>query len=164
MLENLNGKKQEKTEADPDEMFNFFKKSNFDENAESHQNNANQTGENTIHNTSINEPIAESEVKKAINHLKNNKSCGIDSIVNEHLKSLSHIIAPPLVNIFNLVFDSGIIPESWTLGMIKPIYKYKGCKSDPANYRPITLISCLGKLFTSILNERLQKMQMNMIS
>ena len=60
----LNGKRQEKTEADPDEMFNFFKKSNFDENAESHQNNANQIGENTIHNTSINEPITESEVKK----------------------------------------------------------------------------------------------------
>ena len=153
----LNGKRQEKTEADPDEMFNFFKKSNFDENAESHQNNANQTGENTIHNTSINEPITESEVKKAISGLKNNKSRGIDSIVNEHLKSLSHIIAPPLVNILNLVFDSGIIPELWTLGMIKPIYKNKGCKSDPANYRPITLISCLGKLFTSILNERLQK-------
>ena len=153
----LNGKRQEKTEADPDEMLIFFKKSNFDENAESHQNNANQTGEKTIHNTSINEPITESEVKKAISGLKNNKSCGIDSIVNEHLKSLSHIIAPPLVNIFNLVFDSGIIPESWTLGMIKPIYKNKGCKSDPANYRPITLISCLGKLFTSILNERLQK-------
>ena len=75
----------------------------------------------------------------------------------------AHIIAPPLVKIFKLVFDSGLIPESWTLGMIKPIYKNKGCKSDPANYRPITLISCLGKLFTSILNERLQKMQMNII-
>ena len=153
----LNGKRQEKTEADPEEMFKFFKKSNFDENAANHESNANLTGENTIHNTSINEPITESEVKKAINHLKNNKSGGIDSIVNEHLKSLSHIIAPSLINIFNLVFDSGIIPESWTLGMIKPIYKNKGCKSDPANYRPITLISCQGKLFTSILNERLQQ-------
>ena len=152
----LNGKRQEKTEADPEEMFKFFKKSNFDENAANHESNANLTGENTIHNTSINEPITESEVKKAINHLKNNKSGGIDSIVNEHLKSRSHIIAS-LVNIFNLVFDSGIIPESWTLGMIKPIYKNKGCKSDPANYRPITLISCLGKLFNSILNERLQQ-------
>ena len=56
----LNGNRHEKAEADLDEMFNFFKKSNFDENAEYHQNNANQTDENTIHNTSINEPITAS--------------------------------------------------------------------------------------------------------
>ena len=40
-------------------------------------------------------------------------------------------------------------------GNIIPIYKNRGNKDDPKNYRPITIISCLGKLFTSILNERL---------
>ena len=39
--------------------------------------------------------------------------------------------------------------------MIIPIYKNKGETSDPQNYRPITLLSCIGKLFTSILNNRL---------
>jgi hypothetical protein len=38
---------------------------------------------------------------------------------------------------------------------LKPIYKNKGDKFDPKNYRPITIVSCLGKLFTAILNERL---------
>ena len=47
------------------------------------------------------------------------------------------------------------MPSSWLIGMIKPIYKNKGDKFDPKNFRPITIVSCLGKLFTAILNERL---------
>jgi hypothetical protein len=57
--------------------------------------------------------------------------------------------------VFNLVLDCGIIPESWSSGIIKPVYKNKGNPSDPDNFRAITLISCVGKLFTSILNSRL---------
>jgi hypothetical protein len=41
-------------------------------------------------------------------------------------------------------------------GSIKPIYKNKGNPLDPKNFRPITILSCLGKLFTAILNERLR--------
>ena len=47
------------------------------------------------------------------------------------------------------------MPCSWLIGMIKPIYRNKGDTFDPKNYRPITIVSCLGKLFTAILNERL---------
>ena len=51
-------------------------------------------------------------------------------------------------------FDTGIIPESWLTGIIRHVYKNKGKVDDPDNYRAITLISCLGKLFTSIINNR----------
>lgn len=153
----LNGKKEEQTKASPEALFNFFKNSNFDKNHQNSESNSTLSDSEDIINNSINGPITEMEVKQTISRLKNNKASGIDLIVNEHFKSLAHIIAPTLVNLFNLVFDTGIIPEAWTLGIIKPIYKNKGCKSDPSNYRPITLISCLGKLFTAILNDRLQK-------
>ena len=53
--------------------------------------------------------------------------------------------------------DSGNILSNWTRGIILPIYKNNGSKRDPANYRSITILSCLGKLFTSILNKRLYK-------
>jgi hypothetical protein len=43
------------------------------------------------------------------------------------------------------------------VGNIIPIYKHKGDSNDPNNFRPITLVSCLGKLFTAILSERLSK-------
>ena len=48
------------------------------------------------------------------------------------------------VDLFNRVLNSGQIPESWTIGMIMPIYKNKGDKGDFDNYRGITILSCLG--------------------
>ena len=47
--------------------------------------------------------------------------------------------------------------NAWTVGVIRPIYKKKGSPADPDNYRAITIVSNLGKLFTSILNKRLNK-------
>ena len=64
----------------------------------------------------------------------------------------------PLYNcFFNLVLDSGILPDSWLEGVTKPIYKNKGDRLQPENYRPITILSCFGKLFTAVLNLRLNK-------
>ena len=50
-----------------------------------------------------------------------------------------------------------MLPDSWLEGVIWPIYKIKGDSKSPENYRPITILSCVGKLFTSILNARLNK-------
>ena len=90
-------------------------------------------------------------------NLKSNKSCGIDKILNEHIKysysSMKHVY----YKLFNLTLDTGIFPKLWSSGIIHPIYKNKGDPSIPSNYRPITLLSCLGKLFTSILNTRFNK-------
>ena len=60
-----------------------------------------------------------------------------------------------IVLLFNMVLESGIIPTDWTIGIIKVLYKNKGDINDINNYRGITLLSCLGKLFTSVINERL---------
>ena len=60
-----------------------------------------------------------------------------------------------LTKIFNIVLLSGHMPHEWVIGIIKPINKNKGEINDPDNYRGITLRSCFGKLFTSILNDRL---------
>lgn len=61
------------------------------------------------------------------------------------------------LHLFNLVFDTGLLPEPWSIGKIIPIYKQKGQTTDPSNYRPITLLSCMGKLFTAVINNRLQR-------
>ena len=70
----------------------------------------------------------------------------IISLVNTHPKIL--------LKLFDEILQSGDITPEWLTGMIVPIYK-SGPKLDTSNYRGITLISCLGKLFLSILNTRL---------
>ena len=80
----------------------------------------------------------------------------MDSILNEHIKSTLHFILPIYLKLFNIVLDTGIIPTVWTEGCIISIYKSKGCKKNPENYRPITLLSCMVKLFTAIINSKLQ--------
>lgn len=73
----------------------------------------------------------------------------------EHIKVSVSFLKNIYHNPFNLVFDKGINPESWTIGTINPNYKNNGDISKPENYRAITLLSCLGKVFTSIVNKRL---------
>ena len=63
---------------------------------------------------------------------------------------------PVNVTLFNIILKTGSVPEQWLIGKIKPIYKNKGNASDPENYRPITLLSCLGKLFTALLKRKIK--------
>jgi hypothetical protein len=57
--------------------------------------------------------------------------------------------------LFNMVLHTGKIPQAWSIGYISPIYKGKGSLNDPDNYRGITVLSCFGKLFTSVINDRI---------
>ena len=59
--------------------------------------------------------------------------------------------------LFNIIFDQGVIPTPWLEGIIRPIFKKSGDISNPENYRPISILSCFGKLFTAVLNARLTK-------
>lgn len=106
-------------------------------------------------NMVINAPITTEEIIKCIKQLKRNKSAGEDCIYNEYIKASCDIMLPLYTKLFNVILDSGIFPTQWLCGDIIPIYKNKGDETEPKNYRPITLLCCLGKLFTSVINERL---------
>ena len=103
----------------------------------------------------INMPFSQNEINDCIKRLRSHKASGIDNIHNEFLKACPPAMINIFVGLFNLVLDSGIIPPDWTVGLIMPLYKNKGSSTDPDNYRGITLLSCLGKLFTSVINHRL---------
>ena len=93
------------------------------------------------------------EFVAAVNKLKANKSPGFDNILNEVIKIGKDVIKGHLVNLFNRILDTGKYPALWSFGFIVPFHK-KDDRSKVENYRGITLLSALGKLFTSILNNR----------
>lgn len=107
------------------------------------------------HNEVLNASFTEDEVKTAIKQLKNDKACGSDLILNEFLKHSAEKLLGIFTKLFNIVFDKGIVPEDWTNGFICPIYKNKGDPASADNYRGITVLSCFSKLFTTVLNNRL---------
>ena len=103
----------------------------------------------------LNNDITRIEIITAIKYLKRNKAAGVDHIENDYIIDAADILVPILVDFFNIVLETGRMPDLWLNGTVKPIYKNKGDRKDPSNYRPITILSCLGKLFTRILNTRL---------
>ncbi|KAJ8049160.1 hypothetical protein HOLleu_01775 [Holothuria leucospilota] len=107
-------------------------------------------------NMDINQPFTLDEVQNIVKKLKNNKSSGIDNIINEFLKYCPVAVLKLVVEMFNLIFLSGVVLTEWCIGIIQPIYKNKGSIYDPDNYRGITLLSCMGKLFTACVNARLR--------
>ena len=136
------------------DLYIFFKNSNKEEFKEPDYDFDTNTNEQV--NETINKEISEDEILKVVKTLKQNKSPGIDGVLNEHIKSTVNIMLPIYVKLFNIVFDTGVILESWLTGNILPIYRNKGDTQNPENYRPITLFSCLGKVFTAIINNRLK--------
>ena len=74
--------------------------------------------------------ISEEEILLAVKNLNNGKALGEDDIINKYIKRTVNQFLPIRVNLFNLIFSSVIIPDSWLVGIIKPIYKNKG---DPYN-------------------------------
>ena len=104
----------------------------------------------------LNIVISEVEIHNAINQLRLGKSGGPDNVLNEFFRYGTDVLMPYLCKLFNTVFDKGYFPEKWTDGFIVPLHK-KGSKAEVENYRGITLLSTFGKLFTRILNNRLNE-------
>lgn len=86
--------------------------------------------------------------------MKCGKAPGLDEISVEFLKTAESIVTPFLTKLFNRLFETGYFPEEWSRSVIVPLFK-KGDQNNPANYRGISLLSTLSKIFTSILNKRL---------
>ena len=98
--------------------------------------------------------ITMEELNEAEYVLRPDKSAGYDSLSNEIIKCLIETNPRIILKLFNLVFESNAKIEQWAMAILTPILK-SGPRMDPSNYRGISILSCLSKLYTAILNKRL---------
>jgi len=98
------------------------------------------------------------ELKTAIAKMKRKGAAGPDEIPPSFLKALGSKALSELLAIFNLSFTTGMSPQAWRSALIVPILKHGKSASDLASFRPISLTSCIGKLFERILAVRIYRL------
>lgn len=91
----------------------------------------------------------------AAKRVKSNFGGPLHTIPSRILKQALPIILEPILHIFNLSIDTGIFPQKFKTATVIPLYKFKGSKSDPANYRPISLCLYLSKLFEKCISTQI---------
>ena len=96
-----------------------------------------------------------SEVTRAIKHLKNRKSAGIDNIPPEIIKEGGYLLKRRLFKLITQIWEEEVVPQDLKDAVIVTIYKKKGDRADCGNSRGIFLLSIAGKVIASIMLQRL---------
>ena len=117
------------------------------------------TPESTMKSSPDTEEIpefTEEEVERAIKRMKRHKAQGVDGITNDIIKLGGPVVLTYLTNIFNNILKTKQIPDSWHEAKIVILFK-KGDPKDIKNYRSISLLSHSYKIFTRLLQTRIER-------
>lgn len=93
--------------------------------------------------------ITECDIIRGIKKLDVSKGAGPDEIPPIFIKRCGSAITLPLSIIYNRSLCDGVFPDMWKVAKIVPVFK-KGTANDVGNYRPISILSCIPKLFESL--------------
>ena len=112
-----------------------------------------------LENRQENDPMANIHITpemvlKKLKALKNTKSAGPDKIHPRILKETAEVICVPLSMIFNKSIQEGHVPQGWKDAHVTALHK-KGNKSNPGNYRPISLTAVCGKIMESLIRDNI---------
>ena len=84
------------------------------------------------------------------------KASGPDNLPARFLKEVANQIAPVLTIVFQASLDQGHLPDIWKTAAVVPIYK-KGSRSEPSNYRPVSLTCICSKILEHIVHSAISK-------
>jgi ribonucleases P/MRP protein subunit RPP40 len=98
--------------------------------------------------------MTEKKVEMAIGELKANKAAGVDELESNYIKSCSEGLTRPLKILFEKSLREGEIPHEWKEANVAAIFK-EGDKKNPANYRPVSLTSQVGKVLEKVIKKEL---------
>ena len=105
-------------------------------------------------NEYYNKPFSLSELRESLKRA-HDTACGPDEIHYQLLKHLPDAALQTLLNIFNDIWLGGSFPACWRQAIVIPIAKPGKDPTNPGNYRPIALTSCLCKTMERMVNDRL---------
>lgn len=100
-------------------------------------------------------PIDEQTTFKIISNLKNSNSKDIYNLSSAMLKRMCAAITKPITTLANKMLSEGVFPDSLKRTIILPIHK-KGSKNQIENYRPISILPAISKIFENILKTQLE--------
>ena len=103
------------------------------------------------------DPVTNEEITRAITRLKSGKAPDEDGISAEHYKYGIEELVPFIIHVLNNVIEHLDIPTFLKSGILTPILKKEKDKTNPANYRGITVTKIFAKILQSILKERVDK-------
>ena len=99
-------------------------------------------------------PISSNIVFSHLNKLSRSKATGLDNISARFIRECADLISVPISDLFNKSLTSGIFPDDWESARVIPLFK-QGERSDLNNYRPISVISVIAKVFERIVYDQL---------
>ena len=88
-----------------------------------------------------------------LKELKTNKATGTDKLSGHFLKDGSKVLATPIAQICNLSIKLSKVLDECKIVKLKPLYE-KGKKTDPKNYRPISLLPVISKILEKVIHNQ----------
>ena len=102
------------------------------------------------------QPVNSNQVSCVLGKFKTSMGFGTDCIANHFLKIGLPVISDSLCDIFNLSIATGVFPDSWKVARVAPIFK-SGQTDDQSNYRPISVLPVLSRIFEKLIFNQLYK-------
>ena len=99
--------------------------------------------------------ITEGYLFNVLKNFEATKAAGLDQISGNVLKD-TRILAKPIIELCNLSMALGSFPNACKITKAKPLFK-KGSKTDPSNYRPISLLPLLFKVFEKVVLDQTEE-------